>query len=121
YNTARDLADALEISHWTVHSWEAGKSRPRYEMLARLAELTDQPLPHFLGESPEPAGAIEDGQVEAGVYGAAPDNAEAVAALSELNRRAMELGVLLRFNTPVVVTARQLDALREVLELMAGE
>ena len=120
YATAADLARELGISVWTVHSWEAGKSRPRYPMLAAIARLTGQPLAHFLGEAPSPTSptASEPEPPETGVYGLAPYNRAAIEALTALNDLAQRAGLLLRFTTPVVATAPPLQALHAALSAL---
>jgi len=118
YRTAQDLADDLGISVWTVHSWESGKSQPRYDMLATLARLTDHPMAHFLGESPPHLDLPADEDLEAGVYGLAPYNQAATDALNDLTDRARDWGLLLRLSTPLVVTADQLAALSAALSAL---
>ena len=119
FRTAQDFADALGISVWTVRSWEAAKSHPRYEMLAEVARLTDRPLAHFLGESPQQIQVPGDDQaqdLEAGAYGLAPYNRAAEQALAALSEAARARGVLLRLNTPAVATAEQIATIRAALE-----
>ena len=44
YRTAQDFAEDLEVSVWTVRSWESGKSQPRYDVLREISRLTSRPM-----------------------------------------------------------------------------
>jgi len=121
YRTAQQFAEDLAISVWTVHSWESGKSQPRYDMLGAIARLTDHPLAHFLGESHLQLEVPDDqAPLEAGVYGVAPYNQAAAEALTALTEAAQGWGLLLRFTAPVVATAPHLTSLHTCLEQLRG-
>lgn len=118
FTTARDFAARLGVSVWTVRAWEAGKSRPRYEMLPTIAQLTGYPVAHFLGEKPTPAPLPHSDDDEAGVYGIAPINRDAEQALVALSDDAREWKLLLRLNTPAVATAHQITALHTAVRTL---
>lgn len=118
FHTARDFSGRLGVSVWTVRAWEAGKSRPRYEMLPNIAELTGYPVAHFLGEDPIPAPLPHAADLEAGVYGIAPINRDAEQALVALSDDAREWKLLLRLNAPAVATADQITALHQAVRTM---
>lgn len=115
FRTAQDFSDALNVSVWTVRSWESGKSQPRYDMLGTISELTSRPKAWFLGE-----GAIHDrldramGELmarrqsrdgeedsEPGVYGIPARNRAAEEELQALSSDARDWGVLIRITSPV--------------------
>ena len=118
FATALDFSAPLGVSVWTVRSWEAGKSRPRYEMLPIIAELTGCPEAHFLGAEPPLSPLPHSEDDEAGVYGIAPINREAEDALVALSDDAREWSLLLRLNAPVVATAAQIAALHQAVRTM---
>ncbi|MFO8081424.1 MAG: helix-turn-helix transcriptional regulator [Armatimonadota bacterium] len=135
FRTAQDFSDSLDVSVWTVRSWESGKSQPRYDMLATISELTGRPKAWFLGE-----GAVhdrldramgellarrqsrdgEDGE-EPGVYGIPARNRAAEEELQALSSDARDWGVLIRITRPVPpVAADEIAALHlAVANLMA--
>lgn len=115
FRTAQDFSEALDVSVWTVRSWESGKSQPRYDMLGTISELTSRPKAWFLGE-----GAIHDrldramGELlsrrqsrdgdddsEPGVYGIPAQNRAAEEELQALSSDARDWGVLIRLTEPV--------------------
>jgi transcriptional regulator with XRE-family HTH domain len=115
FRTAQDFSDALDVSVWTVRSWESGKSQPRYDMLGTISQLTGRPKAWFLGE-----GAVHDrldramGELlarrdsrdgdddeEPGVYGIPARNRAAEEELQALSSDARDWGVLIRVNKPV--------------------
>lgn len=114
FRTAQAFADALNVSVWTVRSWESGKSQPRYDMLETISSLTGRTRGWFLGE-----GALEDrlgitigdllagsngdeeDDCEAGVYGIPVRNEAAEKALVALSQTARERGVLIRFTNSI--------------------
>ena len=115
FRTAQDFSDALDVSVWTVRSWESGKSQPRYDMLGTISQLTGRPKAWFLGE-----GAIHDrldramGELlarrqsrdgddedEPGVYGIPARNRAAEDELQALSSDARDWGVLIRISNPV--------------------
>lgn len=119
FRTAQDFSDALEVSVWTVRSWESGKSQPRYDMLATISQITGRPKAWFLGE-----GAIHDrldkamGELlsrresrngedddEPGVYGIPARNRAAEEELQALSSDARDWKVLIRLNKPVAPVA----------------
>ncbi len=118
FATARDFSARLGVSVWTVRAWEAGKSRPRYEMLPTIAELTGYPVAHFLGADPIPASLPHSDDDEAGVYGIAPINRDAEQALVALSDDAREWKLLLRLNAPAVATADQIAALHAAVRAL---
>lgn len=120
FETAMAFAARLDVSVWTVRSWEGGKSRPRYEMLPTIAELTGYPEAHFLGVEPTVAPLPHDADDEAGVYGIAPINRDAEDALVALSDDAREWNFLLRLNAPAVATAQQIAGLHEAVRAMKG-
>jgi DNA-binding transcriptional regulator YiaG len=115
FRTAQDFSDALDVSVWTVRSWESGKSQPRYDMLNTISQLTGRPKAWFLGE-----GAVHDrldramGELlarresrdgededEPGVYGIPARNRAAEEELQALSSDARDWGVLIRVTRPV--------------------
>ncbi len=50
YTKQEDFATALSSNIYTVRNWEQGKSRPKHEMLERIAQLTGKPIGWFFGE-----------------------------------------------------------------------
>jgi DNA-binding transcriptional regulator YiaG len=115
FRTAQDFSESLDVSVWTVRSWESGKSQPRYDMLATISQLTGRPKAWFLGE-----GAIHDrldkamGDLlarrqsrdgedddEPGVYGIPTRNRAAEEELQALSSDARDWGILIRINKPV--------------------
>ncbi|MFW6156693.1 MAG: helix-turn-helix domain-containing protein [Armatimonadota bacterium] len=135
FRTAQDFSDSLDVSVWTVRSWESGKSQPRYDMLARISELTGRPKAWFLGE-----GAVHDrldramGELlarrqsrdgdndeEPGVYGIPARNRAAEEELQALSSDARDWGVLIRITRPVPpVAADEIAALHlAIANLMA--
>jgi DNA-binding transcriptional regulator YiaG len=115
FRTAQDFSDALDVSVWTVRSWESGKSQPRYDMLATISQLTGRPKAWFLGE-----GAVHDrldramgelmarrqsrdgdSEDEPGVYGIPARNRAAEEELQALSSDARDWGVLIRITNPV--------------------
>jgi len=50
YVSAEAFARKVPVSGWTVRSWEAGKTRPRYKNLERIAELTGKSKAWLLGD-----------------------------------------------------------------------
>ena len=121
FRTAQDFSDALDVSVWTVRSWESGKSQPRYDMLATISELCGRPKAWFLGE-----GAVHDrldramGELmarrhsrddddtdEPGVYGIPARNHAAEEELQALSSDARDWGVLIRITTPVPPVASE--------------
>lgn len=135
FRTAQDFSDALDVSVWTVRSWESGKSQPRYDMLATISQLTGRPKAWFLGE-----GAVHDrldramGELlarrqtrdgddedEPGVYGIPARNRAAEEELQALSSDARDWGVLIRVTRPVPpVAADEIAALHLALaNLMA--
>ncbi len=115
FRTAQDFSDALDVSVWTVRSWESGKSQPRYHMLNTISQLLDRPQGWFLGE-----GAIHDRldrvmgdllarrQVheerdgdEAGVYGIPVVDQPSEEELQALSSDARDWGILIRLTTPI--------------------
>jgi len=121
FRTAQDLADALEVSVWTVRSWESGKSQPRYDMLETLSTLTGRSRGWFLGEEPlrdklditigdlltRSDSREGDEGPEAGVYGIPARNQAAEEALVALSEAARERAVLIRFGEPIVPAAAE--------------
>ncbi|MFW6155850.1 MAG: helix-turn-helix domain-containing protein [Armatimonadota bacterium] len=135
FRTAQNFSDALDVSVWTVRSWESGKSQPRYDMLATISELTGRPKAWFLGE-----GAVHDrldramGELmarresrddedddEPGVYGIPARNHAAEEELQALSSDARDWGVLIRLTSPVPpVASDEIAALHlAVANLMA--
>lgn len=135
FRTAQDFSDALDVSVWTVRSWESGKSQPRYDMLATISRLTARPKAWFLGE-----GAIHDrldramGELmarrqtrdgedddEPGVYGIPARNRAAEEELQALSSDARDWGVLIRITKAVPpVAPEEIAALHlAVANLMA--
>jgi len=135
FRTAQDFADALDVSVWTVRSWESGKSQPRYDMLATISEITGRPKAWFLGE-----GAVHDrldkamGELlsrrqsrdgdsddEPGVYGIPAHNRAAEEELQALSSDARDWGVLIRIKKAVPpVAADEIAALHlAIANLMA--
>lgn len=121
FRTAQDLAEALNVSVWTVRSWESGKSQPRYDMLERVSAVTGRTRGWFLGEEPLRdrleitigdllAGADcgeDEEESEAGVYGVPARDGNAEKALVGLSKAARERGVLIRFGTPIPPAAAE--------------
>ena len=118
FATALEFSARLGVSVWTVRAWESGKSRPRYEMLPTIAELTGYPEAHFLGVQPLAPPLPHSADDEAGVYGIAPINRAAEEALLALSDDAREWQLLLRLNAPVVATADQIAALHHAVHAM---
>ncbi len=137
FRTAQDFSDALDVSVWTVRSWESGKSQPRYDMLATISELCGRPKAWFLGE-----GAVHDrldramGELlsrrqsrdgdeedEPGVYGIPAHDRAAEEELQALSSDARDWGVLIRLTTPVPpVAAEEIAALHlAIANLVARE
>jgi len=135
FRTAQDFSEALDVSVWTVRSWESGKSQPRYDMLGTISQLTGRPKAWFLGE-----GAVHDrldramGELLArretrdgeeddvpGVYGIPARNRPAEEELQALSSDARDWGVLIRITHPVPpVAADEIAALHLALaNLMA--
>lgn len=130
YRTAKDFAGVLEVSVWTVRSWESGKSQPRYHMLETISELTGRPKAWFLGE-----GAIHDRldrtmgellarrnvRVEqdsdgAGVYGIPVIDHAAEEELQALTSDARDWNILIRLTRPIPpVCAEEIAALHLAL------
>jgi len=116
FRTAADFAAKLAISVWTVRSWEAGKSQPRYDMLAKISDLTGFPAAWFLGENLLPSDIPGDDQpLESGVYGIAPFNRDAEQALAALSEDARGWGLLIRLSNPAAASPTQLRALHDAL------
>lgn len=121
FRTAQDFADALNVSVWTVRSWESGKSQPRYDMLETVSALTGRSRGWFLGEEPlrdklditigelltRPECQAGDNGHEAGVYGIPARNQAAEEALRALSEAARERGVLIRFGEPIAPAAAE--------------
>ncbi len=115
FRTAQDLAELLDVSVWTVRSWESGKSQPRYPMLGTLSELTGRPQAWFLGEG-EFSGRLDrtmeellgrrdvraerDGD-EKGVYGIPVFDHAAEEELQALCKDARKWGILIRLTQPI--------------------
>ncbi|MGI5818508.1 MAG: helix-turn-helix domain-containing protein [Armatimonadota bacterium] len=135
FRTAQDFSEALDVSVWTVRSWESGKSQPRYDMLGTISQLTGRPKAWFLGE-----GAVHDrldramGELlarretrdgdedaEPGVYGIPARNRAAEEELQALSSDARDWGVLIRVTNAVPpVAADEIAALHLALaNLMA--
>lgn len=130
FRTAQDFSNALDVSVWTVRSWESGKSQPRYDMLGTISELTSRPKAWFLGE-----GAVHDrldramGELmarrqsredededEPGVYGIPARNRAAEEELQALSSDARDWGVLIRITNAVPpVAADEIAALHLAL------
>lgn len=130
FRTAQSFSEALDVSVWTVRSWESGKSQPRYDMLGTISELTGRPKAWFLGE-----GAVHDrldraiGELmarrqsrdsdtddEPGVYGIPARNFAAEQELMALSSDARDWGVLIRvMKTVPPVAADELAALHLAL------
>jgi DNA-binding transcriptional regulator YiaG len=135
FRTAQDFADALEVSVWTVRSWESGKSQPRYEMLETVSALTGRARGWFLGEEPlrdrlqitigdllagTNCGENAEG-VEAGVYGIPARDGSAERALLGLSEAARTRSVLIRFGTPIPPAATEaIAALHVAVMGLAG-
>ncbi|MEA3401331.1 MAG: helix-turn-helix transcriptional regulator [Armatimonadota bacterium] len=113
YRTAQDFSEDLDVSVWTVRSWESGKSQPRYDMLQTLSELTGRSKAWFLGEggvfdsldravsellsrSQARRERAEEEEPEAGVYGIPTYDEAAEEELQALSAFAREEGVLIR-------------------------
>ena len=45
------IGDALNVSHWAVHNYEAGKNRPDFDGLIALADYFDVSLDYLVGRS----------------------------------------------------------------------
>ncbi|MGC9319720.1 MAG: helix-turn-helix domain-containing protein [Armatimonadota bacterium] len=118
YRTAQDFSEDLDVSVWTVRSWESGKSSPRYDMLHTLSELTGRSKAWFLGEggvfdsldraisellsrSQARRERVEEELPEAGVYGIPAYDEAAEEELQELSAFAREEGVLIRLSGPL--------------------
>jgi hypothetical protein len=137
FRTAQDFSDSLDVSVWTVRSWESGKSQPRYDMLGTISELCGRPKAWFLGE-----GAVHDrldqamGELmarrqsrddededEPGVYGIPAHNRAAEEELQALSSDARDWGILIRITKPIQpVAAEEIAALHLALaNLVARE
>lgn len=57
--TQEGLAEALNVSRQTVKDWEQGVSRPRFENLRGLAQVTGRPVAWFLREDEAPQASSE--------------------------------------------------------------
>jgi DNA-binding transcriptional regulator YiaG len=115
FRTAQDFSDALDVSVWTVRSWESGKSQPRYDMLETISQITSRPKAWFLGEGAahdrldkamgellsRRHGRDGDSEDEPGVYGIPAHNRAAEEELQALSDHAREWGVLIRVTRPV--------------------
>ncbi|MGD9494800.1 MAG: helix-turn-helix transcriptional regulator [Armatimonadota bacterium] len=137
FRTAQEFADALDISVWTVRSWESGKSQPRYDMLNTISRLTEHSKAWFLGEETmqdrlditigellarkvRAEAAAEEGEI-GGVYGIAAVDHAAEEELIALSKSAREWGMLIRFTQAVPpATAEQIGALHLALAALAG-
>lgn len=137
YRTAQDFADALDISVWTVRSWESGKSQPRYDMLYVISMLTQHSQAWFLGEQTmqdrlditigELLGRqLRHGQEaeqpeQGGVYGIPCTDHAAEQELMALSENARKWGILIRINEPIPpVDAELIAALHLALAGIAG-
>lgn len=139
YRTAQDFAEDLQVSVWTVRSWESGKSQPRYDVLREISRLTRRPVAWFLGENPAQQDVEramdqileryrirlkhggESDASEAGVYGLAPFDAAAERQLQALSADARRWGLLLRLTRPTApATADELAALHLTLAGLLG-
>lgn len=135
FRTAQDFADALDVSVWTVRSWESGKSQPRYDMLETISVLTGRTRGWFLGEESLrdrleiTIGDLLSGtdseadsrDMEAGVYGVPARDENAEKALLALSAAARERGVLIRFGTPIQpASAEAIAALHVAVIGLAG-
>ena len=49
--TTEGLARVLDVSTRTVAGWQADRSKPSYERLARLAGVLEKPVSYFLDEA----------------------------------------------------------------------
>lgn len=115
FRTAQDFSEVLDVSVWTVRSWESGKSQPRYHMLNTISKLTGRPQAWFLGE-----GEIHDrldrtmGELlarrqirteqegeEAGVYGIPALDQAAEEELHALSQDARDWQILIRLTRPI--------------------
>jgi len=137
YRTAQDFADALNISVWTVRSWESGKSQPRYDMLYIISMLTQHSQAWFLGEQTMQdrldvtigellgrqrrlAEAPEEPEV-GGVYGIPAADRAAEEELMALSENARKWGILIRINEPIPpVNAELMATLHLALAGIAG-
>ena len=45
------IGDALSVSRWAVHNYEAGKNRPDFDGLIALADYFDVSLDYLVGRS----------------------------------------------------------------------
>lgn len=134
YRTAQDFAEDLEVSVWTVRSWESGKSQPRYDVLREISRLTSRPIGWFLEETASQPGVeraigriLEQYQLRAehrtdadalepGVYGIAAFDAAAERELQALSADARAWGLLIRLTKPAApATAEQLATLHLTL------
>ncbi|MBQ9687258.1 MAG: helix-turn-helix transcriptional regulator [Oscillospiraceae bacterium] len=50
-DTQRSLAEKLNVVHFTVSSWEQGKSEPNHEMLVKICRLYHVSSDYLLGLS----------------------------------------------------------------------
>jgi len=140
YRTAQDFADALDVSVWTVRSWESGKSQPRYDMLGTISKLTSRPQAWFLGEGvaydrldraigellarcQAREGAAETMAEVAGVFGVAPADSTAAEELQALTAAAREWNVLIKVMSPSApASADEIAAMHLALaNLMAAD
>lgn len=113
YRTAQDFCEALDVSVWTVRSWESGKSQPRYDMLDTISKVTSRPKAWFLGETGLHDGLdrtigellarcqarqqrAEEEREEAGVYGIPALDRAAEEELQSLSEDARRWGILIR-------------------------
>lgn len=139
YRTAQDFAEDLQVSVWTVRSWESGKSQPRYDVLRAISRLTRRPIAWFLGENPAQQDVEramdeileryrvrlkhgdESEAAEPGVYGLAPSDAAAERQLQALSADARRWGLLVRVTRPTApANADQLAALHLTLAGLLG-
>jgi transcriptional regulator with XRE-family HTH domain len=137
FRTAQDFSEAIDVSVWTVRSWESGKSQPRYHMLKTISQLLGRPQGWFLGE-----GAIHDrldramGDLlarrkvheerdgeEAGVYGIPVVDQASEEELQALSSDARDWGILIRLTSPIPpASASEVAALHLALaNLMARD
>lgn len=115
FRTAEAFSAMLDVSVWTVRSWESGKSQPRYHMLETISQLTDRPKAWFLGEGvlhdrldrtmeellTRRKGRAEHHADEAGVYGIPVLDQAAEEELQALTRDARDWRVLIRLSHPI--------------------
>lgn len=138
YRTAQDFSDALNVSVWTVRSWESGKSQPRYDMLDIVSSLTGRSKAWFLGEGEMQEGLdralselltrrkarqeTQKGGPETGVFGIPAFDEAAEEELQALADRAREAKVLIRINSPIEPAhAEEIVALHLALANLLGD